>query len=136
MEERILDTQFGQFRPAAWGGANRSGIQPLCDKVLVLPDQPMPTHGSIIIPESIQETQGYAATTGLLVATGSQAFAYDSDRLTRWDGARPVPGVRIFFQKYAGQDYMGKDGLMYRLMQDRSIAGVEIEDQPEPLPAA
>jgi hypothetical protein len=27
--------------------------------------------------------------------------------------------------KYAGQEHTGRDGLLYRVMEDRSIAGVE-----------
>lgn len=130
MEDRVLDTQFGSYLRGEWTGLNLSGIQPLCDKVLVLPDEAAPQVGSIVMPDQVQDNQGAAATTGILVARGPQAFAYDTGRFVKWEGERPEPGCRVFFQKYSGQEYMGVDGRMYRLMEDRSIAGMEIVTLP------
>lgn len=131
MEDRILSTVFGSYAARQWDGANLSGIQPLCDKVLVLPDQALQQVGGIIIPDQAQENQGAAATTGVLVACGPQAFAYDSNRLVEWVGDRPQPGCRVYFQKYAGQEYTGADGQLYRLMDDRCVAGMEIAGPAE-----
>lgn len=130
MEQRILSTHHGQYELAPWDGRNLSGIGPLCDKVLVLVDTAMgTTTGGIIITDSLQENQTLASTTGLLVAVGPQAFAYDSDRTVKWEGERPQPGSRVYFQKYAGQEYTGLDGLLYRLMADRSVAGMAIPSE-------
>jgi chaperonin GroES len=126
-DRMILSTQFGQYEWANYDGVNRSGLQPLCDKVLVLCDQPSPqTTGGIIIPDDAKEKVGFAAITGVLVAIGPQAFAYDSRRLVYWEGERPKAGDRVYFQKYAGFEYYGRDGLMYRVMEDRQIAALEI----------
>lgn len=130
-EDRILSTTFGTFNAAFYDGQNRSGIQPLCDKVLILCDEAADkTAGDVFIPDSIQETTSLAATTGVLVACGPQAFAYDSNRLVHWAGERPEPGVRVFFQKYAGTEYPGVDGRLYRVMDDRCVAAMEI---PQPV---
>lgn len=121
-----IETAFGSYDMQLWSGRNESGIRALCDKVLVLPDQSVTmTDGGIIIPDVVKETVGMAATTGILVSAGPQAFAYDSLRQTHWVGERPGPGTRVFFKKYAGQEHSGRDGLMYRLMFDGDIAGME-----------
>jgi co-chaperonin GroES (HSP10) len=69
------------------------------------------------------------------VAVGEQAFAYDTRRLVYWEGERPKAGSRVWFQKYAGFEYTGHDGLMYRVMEDRQIAAMDIPVPPldEPL---
>lgn len=132
MEDRILTTVTGIYTAGQWDGQNHSRIKPVCDKVVVLVDEAVEaTKGGIIITDQGQEVQTLAATTGVLVAVGPQAFAYDSDRLVRWEGERPQPGDRVYFQKYAGQEYTGWDGRMYRLLQDRSVAGVEIPDDEQ-----
>jgi co-chaperonin GroES (HSP10) len=130
LRDRMIVTQFGQYT-AQYDGTNRSGLKPVCDLVLVLCDQPAPmTSGGVLIPDEAQEKIGYAATTGVIVAVGPQAFAYDSRRLVFWEGERPVPGDRVVFKKYAGIEYDGRDGMMYRLMEDRSIGAIE---EPPPL---
>jgi co-chaperonin GroES (HSP10) len=126
MQDRILTTQFGQYSLAPWDGVNRSGMRALCDKVLVLCDEPLDvTKGGIMLAEVSVETQKLAATSGVLVSVGPQAFAYDSNRLVHWEGERPGAGTRVFFVKYAGQEYTGIDGLLYRMMDDRAIGGME-----------
>jgi co-chaperonin GroES (HSP10) len=125
---KILTTQFGQYDLAPWTGENTSGLMPLCEKVLVMCDQAAPmTSGGVILPDIVQERTGFAATSGVLAAVGDQAFAYDADRLVHWAGKRPEPGTRVIFQKYAGLEYTGRDGLMYRVMQDKQIAAMEVE---------
>jgi co-chaperonin GroES (HSP10) len=132
MRERLLKTLHGQFVMREWDGHNRSGIEPVCDKVLVLVDPAAAkTSGGIIMTETVNEQQTLASTTGLLVAVGPQAFAYDSRRLTHWEGERPKRGMRVFFERYAGQDYNGSDGNLYRIMQDTSIGGYSVADQVE-----
>lgn len=127
MEDRFIETtQYGSYVLAPWTGTNTAGFRPVCDRVLVLPDQAMDmTAGGIIIPDMVQDTLGAAAMTGILVAIGPQAFAYDSERLVRWEGERPQPGTRVWFQKFAGQEYQGRDGLLYRCMQDKLIGLIE-----------
>ena len=134
MEARFIATQYGTYDKIQWIGINESGIQPLCDKVLILPDQAVAkTQGGILMPDSVRDNSGAAATTGVMVARGPQAFAWDSSRRVQWTGDMPQPGCRVFFQKYAGQEYTGRDGLLYRLMDYESIAGMElsVDDRTE-----
>ena len=132
---RYIVTQFGTYEHAAWNGENTSGWEAACDKVLVLPDQAISQVGSIYMTDQSQEMQQNAATTGIIVAAGPQAFAYDSDRLTKWVGERPGVGWRVAFVKYTGQEHMGDDGRMYRMMQDRAIGLFRrpIETEPTPI---
>lgn len=37
----------------------------------------------------------------------------------------PWARYKIWFERYAGQDHTGLDGKLYRIMQDRTIAGME-----------
>lgn len=128
MRPRVL-TQYGQYERAEWDGVNHSRIDPCCDKVVVLCDRPLDrSAGGIEFTDTTMEGQSYAATTGVMVAVGPQAFAYDSMRLVKWEGRRPQPGSRIFFQKYAGEQYTGADGRLYRLMEDRCVGGIELPE--------
>ena len=132
MQDRILKTGNGQFKSAVWTGKNESLIEPVCDKIVVLPDEAEKvTSGGIHIPDDIKARQSMGAVSGLLVAAGPQAFAYDSNRLVRWEGSRPKPGDRIVFSRYSGEEYPGADGRTYRVMQDTSVGAV-VERAAEP----
>ncbi len=135
MAERGMSNQFGSYTMAQFDGVNRSGWQPLCDKVLVLADQSASSLNwtdvngkpiEFVLTDQTQESAAFAAITGVLVAVGPQAFAYDSHRVVTWEGKRPQPGDRVTFRKYAGQMYTGRDGLGYRIMEDRLIDAVEV----------
>jgi co-chaperonin GroES (HSP10) len=124
-EDRVLATGNGQFLLQKWSGENASGIVPCCDKVVVMVDPAMMrSKGGVILTDSLQESQTLASTTGVMVAVGPMAFSWNSDGTRRWEGDRPEVGARICFQRYSGQEYAGLDGKLYRVLQDRSIAGV------------
>jgi co-chaperonin GroES (HSP10) len=113
MKDRVLTSQHGQFELRDWDGQNRSGIEPWGDKVLVLVDQCCEKSGSIIIPPAQRDRQTLASTTGVLIAAGSDAFGTD----------KRAVGARVCFERYAGNEYAGMDGELYRLMSARSIGG-------------
>ena len=123
MEGRILSTKHGSFSQDGWDGINRSGITPLCDNVLVKVDKAVSMIGMIEIPADVVDRQHLASTTGIMVAVGPQAFVYNSNRSARWEGDRPYAGLRVVFQRYAGQEYTGIDGELYRVMDDFAVAG-------------
>ncbi len=125
-EDRVIISNGVRFNLSGWDGQNRSGIDPVCDKVVVRVHRAMTmTAGGIHLTDDMSDRQTLASTTGVLVAVGPQAFKWDTDRAHRWEGAAPEPGMRVCFQKYAGQEYTGLDGEMYRVMQDRSVAGTQ-----------
>ena len=124
MQDRILKTANGQFKTAIWTGQDESKLEPVCDKIVVLPDEAMDKIGSIHMPDELKDRQSLGAVSGLLVSVGPQAFAYDSNRLVKWEGWRPQPGDRIVFSRYSGEEYPGADGRTYRVMQDTCVGAV------------
>lgn len=100
---------------------NRSGIQPLDLRVLVLPDAvEVKTSGGIILPDQHKEREKYAMQFGTLIAVGENAWEEAS---ARGNFTKPVPGDRIVISKYGGVILTGKDGADYRLMNDSDIIG-------------
>ena len=125
MEAKILKSEHGQFLLQEWDGINRSGIEPLGDKLVVLVDPSLTkTAGGIHLTADTSDRQTLSSTTGVVVAIGAQAFAWNTDGTREFVGRKPVAGDRVYFQRYAGQEYPGADGKLYLLIQDRSIGGV------------
>lgn len=125
LRDTVLDAGHSFYIMAEWSGANTSGMEPVCDRVLVLCDESAQEIGGVIVPDTSKERMDAAAMTGVLVAAGPQAFAYDSHRVVHWEGARPQPGDRVFYRKYAGNEYRSPhDGRLYRIMEDRVIDAI------------
>ena len=103
---------------------NRSGIQPIEYKVLVLPDiLSDATVGGIIRPDRVKEIEQAAAVRGWLVAAGGKAFE---------DFGEPMPkiGDRIQYAKYSGvHEVPGADGKQYILCNDKDIAAIIEEEE-------
>ncbi len=122
---RLQLTPLAQYVPAVWTGKNASGILPIGDRVLVLPDKaPGKTDGGIHLTEQQQDRDGLAAETGVLVAIGEAAWKWNSDRTRPYDGTKPQIGQRVWFERYAGAVQYGKDGVAYRLMDDKAVGAV------------
>lgn len=131
-----LLTPVGQFDMVVWPGRNTSGIQPFGDRILVLPDQAASQIGGVYVPPETIERIAEAAETGVLVAVGDGAWAWNSDRSRRYDGVKPTPGTRVYFERYAGGKFHGRDGLVYRLMSDNAIGGFAVEPEGDPVETA
>jgi chaperonin GroES len=126
--KRLL-TPLGEYIPAQWSGKNTSGILPIGDRVLVLPDKaPDESAGGIKFTEAQQDRDGLAAETGILVALGEAAWKWNSDRTRPFDGTRPEIGQRVWFERYAGSVQYGKDGVAYRLMDDKCVGAVAVAE--------
>lgn len=120
-------TEIAAYIPVPWDGANTSGIKPMGDAILILPDQPQAkTSGGIYLSDNEVERRAYSAETGVIVAVGDGAWAWNADRTRKYEGERPSPGTRVYFERYSGQLPHGIDGLIYRLMTDKQIGGIEI----------
>ena len=117
---------------------NKSGITPLLERVLVLPDEiEEHTTGGIYIPEPVAERHQQAQATGTFIAAGPDAFIHSrveiervingtmqtvEVRTERYNPAFiPKPGDRVQFAKYGGLENEGADGKTYRVLNDRDI---------------
>lgn len=114
-----------EFERAQFSGSNNSGMQPLGKQVLVLMDQT--AKKKLLLPDEYIERMNVGSETGVIIALGASAFARFED-LTPWTDYKPEPGDRIVVEKYAGRQFLGRDGLMYRLMNYGSVAALEIGD--------
>lgn len=127
MEAKLLKTTQAEYVQGRFSGANESGYRPIGERILVLPDEAAAkSSGNVIIPDDVQERQSYAAETGIIIALGDTAFLWNSDRTRKFEGERPKPGDRVFFDRYSGGVLKGNDGKLYRFMDDKAIGAVSV----------
>ena len=118
--------------------ANKSGIYPAGNRVLVKPDE-IPeevTPSGIIISKVARQQFEQSQSSGELIAVGPDAFNHVTEKIyhihdngkefieERVRGySEPFAGVgdRISFAKYTGQVYKGKDGGRYLVINDEDI---------------
>jgi co-chaperonin GroES (HSP10) len=125
MQARLIKTAYATYVPTEWNGINESGWVPTGDRILVLTDRvPARSKGGIEFTDDTKETNDEAAITGVLIAVGEAAFTWNADRSRAWSGAKPEAGMRIMFQKYAGELLYGNDDRLYRVMDDRAIGAL------------
>ena len=125
MQPKLVMTPLGQYEPAKWSGRNTAGLQPIAERVLVLPDGAAEqTSGNVFLPEEMQERMAMAAESGVVVAIAEDAWTRSADRSGPYLGRRPEAGERVAFERYAGQIHHGKDGRLYRLMDDTCVGGI------------
>lgn len=128
-DDDYVQTGVGLYTKAKWNGCNESGIEAFADRILVMTDMPATTSkGGIEFTEEHKDKTGLAAETGVLIELAEGAFTWSSDRTRPFAGTKPDPGQRIYFERYAGNLYTGRDGKNYRLMDDRCLAGFEKAD--------
>jgi co-chaperonin GroES (HSP10) len=102
---------------------NNSGIYPVRDMILVLPEEEVEIENGVIkIPEFVKQREAAAQVFGTLVAMGEGAFQYERKQY----GILPVlnDGMRIMFAKYGGIVVKGKDGINYRIIRDDDILAI------------
>lgn len=97
---------------------NESGLLPVEDKVLILPDKVSEQVGRLYKPERAMAQEQMAQVRGLLVAAGGNCFE-------DWDDPVPQVLTRVMLCKYAGiMDIPGADGRSYQLCTDRDITAI------------
>jgi len=117
---KVLSTEHAQYLQASWTGQNESGWVPFGDALIVLPDAAAETAGSlglIHLADDQIERNALAAESGVVVALGDDAYAD-----IREGSAKPLPGMRVLFTRYAGRVFKGLDGRHYRVMTQECIA--------------
>lgn len=101
---------------------NTSGIEPIDQRVVVLPDPvEEKTKGGIILPDQHKDQQRWAQARGTLVAAGACAW---SEAKRERGFVAPEPGARVMFAKYGGVTFEGDDGEEYRIMNDEDVTAV------------
>lgn len=125
LEPRLVPRIQGDFHVAPWEGKNPSGVEPIGKNVLVRMDTFVSTFagGKLEFISEQVSRMNLGAESGTVYAIGDQAFRHNYDH-TLNDGIKPAPGDRVYCEKYAGREVMGDDGVKYRLMDDRCIAGL------------
>jgi co-chaperonin GroES (HSP10) len=94
--------------------------------VLIQPDKvSRETAGGIVMIDDIADRHDAAAITGVVIECGDEAFKWNADRTRPFGGRKPEPGSRIIFERYAGKTVTGKDGETYRIIEDKSVGGIE-----------
>jgi co-chaperonin GroES (HSP10) len=104
---------------------NKSGILPTEFKVIILPKEAADKIGSVYIPDESKDRNQYAQIEGTLIAASPLAFTYVSK--AEWSaagGEPPKAGDTVLFAKYAGTTRRGKDGVEYRIVNDKDIWAV------------
>lgn len=125
MQAKLFKTTLAQFKPAIFSGTDTSGLNPIGDRVLVLPDKSAEKMESgLHLPEDIVARHTLAAEAGVLVAVGDGAFKWNADRSTPFYGRTPKVGDRVAIERYSGQLFHGLDGEIYRLMESACIGAV------------
>lgn len=94
---------------------NNSGIHPQGHRVLIAPELvEEKTATGIVIPIQATEKEQLAQVMGLVIEVGPEAYA-----------EHPAPwckiGDRVIFGKYSGLTFKGKDGITYRVINDREV---------------
>lgn len=94
---------------------NTSGIRPKANKVLVKPEEiPDKTQSGLIIPIQAVEKEAMAQMYGSVVEIGKMCWVDEIE-------PRCAVGDRIIFAKYAGEVFVGNDGIKYRLINARDV---------------
>jgi co-chaperonin GroES (HSP10) len=126
MEEKLLKTIYAEYVQAPYMGENKSGWKPWGDYILIRPDMiAKKTSGGVDLPDDLAERMQLAAITGVIVECGDEAFKWNADRTRRTEGCVPRAGDRVIFEKYAGKPIIGEDKNNYRIMEDKSVGGIQ-----------
>jgi len=110
MDQTEYDT--AEYDPAV---GNSSGLEPFGPNILVKMDTcARETAGGIIHLDAHTERMDEAAVTGCVFAIGLDAFQHMADK--------PKVGERIYIDKYSGIKCRGKDGALYRVVDEKCVA--------------
>lgn len=82
--------------------------------------------GGILLPDESKERNQFAQMEGTLIAVSPLAFTYADE--SEWGkAAKPKAGDTVLYAKYAGAVVKGRDGVEYRIVNDKDVAAI-LED--------
>lgn len=107
---------------------NPCGIIPTGYHLVVLPEQiAEKTRGGIYIPDERRDRMQQVTTSATVIAVAPLAFTYNdkagSYPRSGWPGHIAETGDRVILAKAAGLEIEGRDGLKYRLINDKDVIG-------------
>lgn len=114
---RLIKSMQAEYEPACYdpNTGNASGLTPYGPNVLVRMDTCATiTSGGVYLPDDMAERMTMASVTGCIYAIGPDAFRGLTDR--------PQVGQRIYIEKYSGVETRGKDGVLYRVVDEKCVA--------------
>lgn len=101
---------------------NKSGLAPIEYKVLIeLDEVGRKTSGGLFLPDTVREKEQMMQVKATLIAIGGNAFDDMSEPV-------PVVGDKVYVAKAAGYNVVGMNGKQYRLMNDKDIAAIIMEE--------
>jgi co-chaperonin GroES (HSP10) len=101
---------------------NHSGIIPFQFKVLILPDEiKKKTKGGILLPDEAVDLESRGQILGTIIELSPAAFSYHD-----WPDwvVFPKAGDRVYFARHSGSTVRGKDGVDYRMVNDKDIGAI------------
>jgi co-chaperonin GroES (HSP10) len=103
------------------------GLEPLEYNVIIAPVVMPEKVGSVFISDVTRENMELAMQVGRVVAVSPLAFNYD-----KWPSQHLIPkrGDIVWFARYAGGEFEGRDGRNYRIIKDKDI-GARIKAEPK-----
>lgn len=111
------------------------GMRPIEFKVVVLPNKvDEVTKGGIRRPDTVIAQMQVAVCKGRLVAVSPWAFTYFDTSLTTYAEVlahwpeTPKIGDMVLYGRYCGGEITGKDGQIYRIMNDKDILALADEE--------
>jgi len=106
---------------------NTSGISPVEFKILVLPKEvEKKTKGGLLLADSTIEKDEFGRMEGVMIAASPMAFRFED-----WpdDNRKPQVGDRVLFSRYNADKVLGRDGVTYWIMNDKSVMAVMEQDE-------
>jgi chaperonin GroES len=94
---------------------NKINIEPIDDRVLVLPDEAKDKVGEIFLPEASKE----APQEGTVVATGPGLFKMDGERMP----LQVKVGDRVILNKFGGVE-VEYNKVKYKLLPQNEVMGI------------
>jgi co-chaperonin GroES (HSP10) len=104
----------------------RPGLEPTEYNIVLAPAVMPERVGSILLSDQERERLGMAMQVGRIVAASPVAFNYE-----RWpiDTYPPQVGDVVWFARYAGGVFEGRDGREYRIVKDKDIGAIIPEEE-------
>lgn len=120
LQPRIIPGLQANYEPATYDATIHHGLTPHGPNLLVLMDVCLDvSEGGVMLLPEIVERMNEACITGCIYKIGPDAYRGQIDR--------PKVGERVYIEKYAGIKAVGRDGRMYRVIDEKCIA-CTIED--------